>query len=111
MTFKHEWDSFIEESSKYFKLTTNYEFLLFLIGIQELGQGFRAFSKQEKMDLITLAQCKLLAMNGYLKELAPGDDGWPQFESIGDQPSLLPSEKDKMLKMSMIKYYSPIISR
>ena len=31
--------------------------ILFLVGVQELGQGFRTFKKDEKMDLMHVAVC------------------------------------------------------
>ena len=35
--------------------------LLFLIGVQELGKGWREFSKDEKQDLMHIATCKLMS--------------------------------------------------
>ena len=34
--------------------------ILFLIGVQELGLGYREFTKQEKTDLLHIAVCTLL---------------------------------------------------
>jgi hypothetical protein len=38
--------------------------VLFLIGVQELGQGIRQFSKEQKQDLMHIAICKLLSYSG-----------------------------------------------
>ena len=39
--------------------------ILFLIGVQELGQGSRVFTKEEKQDLMHIAICKVLSLSGY----------------------------------------------
>ena len=41
--------------------------ILFLIGVQELGQVGRDFDKDEKTDLFHIAVCKLLCPFGYYK--------------------------------------------
>ena len=39
--------------------------MLFLIGVNELGLGYKIFSKQEKTDLFHIAICTLLEPYGY----------------------------------------------
>ena len=39
--------------------------MLFLIGVNELGLGYKNFSKQEKTDLFHIAICTLLEPFGY----------------------------------------------
>ncbi len=45
--------------------------VLFIIGTQELGQGNRSFSKEEKQDLMHIAICKVLSLSGYYTLEAP----------------------------------------
>jgi hypothetical protein len=99
------WDDFIFKASHHFKVSANQEFLLFIIGLQELGQGIKAYSKQEKMDIINLARCRLLTMTDFVRQTGVDDDGWPMFEVLKDENELLPSERDKMLKESLMAYF------
>ena len=39
--------------------------ILFLIGVQELGQGYKKFSKQEKTELLHVAVCTVLEPYGF----------------------------------------------
>jgi hypothetical protein len=105
MDFNEQWETFLLKASKAFNVMANYEFLLFIIGIQELGQGYKAYSKQEKMDLINLALSKLMTLNGMMVETGRDNEGWPTFEVVGDKKELLPSELDKVLKISMMAYF------
>lgn len=100
------WQEFLEQASYHFKVTANQEFLLFMIGMQELGQGFKSYSKQEKMDIINLARCRLLTMSDFLRQTGVDADGWPTFEVLKDENELLPSERDKLLKESMMTYFN-----
>ncbi len=54
--------------------------ILFLIGVQELGQLDRKFSKEEKQDLIHIGVCTLLAEDGYYVFQGRDEDGWPHWE-------------------------------
>lgn len=98
-----QWDEVLLSMSKHFGVTVNFEFLIFAIGIQEKGCGFIDFSKQDKMDLINLAKCRMLERAGYLEE-SDIEDGWPQFTPKLAFLSLTDSEKDTIIKAQMIGY-------
>ena len=55
--------------------------VLFLIGVQELGQGNRLFSKEEKQDLMHIAICKVLSLAGYYELEGLDEQGWPHWKS------------------------------
>jgi hypothetical protein len=109
MSFTEEWEEFLLKASQHFKVMANDEFLLFVLGIQELGQGYKTYSKQEKMDLIALAHCKLMAMNGYMTETGRDVDGWPLYDVVKPDTSLSPSERDKMIRQTLMSYFKNII--
>lgn len=78
--------------------------LLFLIGIQELGQGYREFSKDEKMNLMHVAVCRLLEPFQYYSYSHRDAQGWPHFVKSDNLPGLSKKEQDKLLKQAIIKY-------
>ena len=43
----------------------NLDSIIFLIGLQELGQFQKRFNKQRKLEVIHIAVCKLLSDYGY----------------------------------------------
>lgn len=97
------WDEVLLAMSKHFNITANYEFLLFMVGIQEKGCGFINFSKQDKMDLINLTKCRMLEREGFLDEEGE-EDGWPLFVPKLHYHSLSDAQKDAIIKRQMIAY-------
>ena len=78
---------------------------LFLIGVQELGQGFRHFSKEEKQDLMHIGTCKVLSLSGYYILEGKDQDGWPHWSLARALPPLSLDEQEKMLKMHVVEYF------
>ena len=79
--------------------------VLFLIGVQELGAGKKAFSKEEKQDLMHIAACSLLEQDGYYTFAGRDEDGWPHFE-IGKPFKIKGvAEQEKILKKNIILYF------
>lgn len=98
------WEWMVLEVSKRFNVTADFNFMLFLIGIHEHGQGMRSYSREEKMDLIDLAKCILLSQKGYLQPKASDAEGWPQFEKLKKMEELSPSGIQHLLKQSAFEY-------
>ncbi|RXM52098.1 hypothetical protein BOQ64_09645 [Chryseobacterium sp. CH25] len=80
------------------------ETLLFLIGLQELGSGQQKYTKEDKVNLIHIAVCRLLEPFGYYK-FTHFEDGWPQFEKLEDLPELKPNEQTLLMKKAIIQYF------
>ena len=80
------------------------ETLLFLIGLQELGSGQQKYTKEDKVNLIHIAVCRLLEPFGYYK-FTHYEDGWPQFEKMEELPELRPNEQSLLMKKAIIQYF------
>lgn len=78
--------------------------LLFLIGVQELGQGFKIFEKDEKMNLMHIAACKLLEPFNYYSFSHRDEHGWPHYTQSDSLPGLSKKEQDALLKHAIIIY-------
>ena len=78
--------------------------ILFLIGIQELGQGFKTFEKDEKMNLMHVAVCRLLSPLGYFTFSHKDEDGWPHYVKEPNLPGLSQKDQEKLLKQAIIAY-------
>ena len=79
--------------------------ILFLIGVQELGQHARDFKKDEKVALMHIAICVVLLPFGYYKELGRDADGWPHFERVKDLPALGAEEQERLMKEAVLAYF------
>jgi hypothetical protein len=79
--------------------------VLFLIGVQELGQGYRNFSKEEKQDLMHIAICKALSFSGYYELEGVDKDGWPHWKLIKKLPRFDLLEQEQLLKLNVLEYF------
>ena len=81
------------------------ETYLFLIGIQELGSGQQKYSKDDKVNLIHIAVCRLLEPFGPYKFEDYDDDGWPMYKQLEELPDLKPNEQQLLMKKAIIQYF------
>lgn len=79
--------------------------VLFLIGVRELGKGVKSFSKEEKQDLMHIAICRLLSIDGYYKLNGLDDEGWPHWENTKELPHHNLGEQVMLLKQYIIEYF------
>lgn len=79
--------------------------LLFLIGVQELGQGPRKFSKRQKEELMHIATCRLLSEMGFYELEGLDQDGWPHWRLIKPIPAYTLMEQENLLKQLIIHYF------
>ena len=102
-----KWETLVKYISNQFGdgETLDLQAILFLIGINELGQGYRKFNKQEKIDLLHIAICKLLSKYGYYSFSGRDKDGWPHWKTNEKLPHLKPGEQTILLKKSIIMYF------
>ena len=79
--------------------------MLFLIGVQELGQGPRKFSKRQKEELMHIATCKLFSAMGFYELEGLDQDGWPHWKRVGVIPNYTMLEQEMVLKSLIINYF------
>ncbi len=87
------------------KTPANLESVLFLIGVNELGQGVKEFSKEEKQDLMHIATCKVLSLSGFYQLEGLDEAGWPHWKSLKKLPHFDLLEQEKLLKMHILEYF------
>lgn len=105
LTFDKRWRDLLADLSKRFDAPLDLNGVIFLIGVQELGQHARVFKKDEKVNLMHIAICVLLAPFGYYKELGRDPDGWPHFERVKDLPALNDKEQERLMKEAILGYF------
>ncbi|MGN6493550.1 MAG: hypothetical protein ACTHLE_16235 [Agriterribacter sp.] len=82
------------------------ETILFLIGIQELGEIREKFTKEQKQDLMHVATCTLLAQSGYYEMERVDEGGWPHFKQIKSLPVMNLIEQENFMKDHILLYFS-----
>ena len=79
--------------------------VLFLIGVQELGQGARRFTKEQKQDLMHIGICKVLSLSSYYIYEHTDKDGWPHYILNRALPQGGIDKQEALLKMHVIEYF------
>ena len=79
--------------------------ILFLVGVDALGSGYKEFSKQEKTDLLHVALCTILEPSGYYTFEKRDEQGWPHFKLNKELPTLDHREQQHLIKESLIDYF------
>lgn len=79
--------------------------VIYLIGVQELGQFNRKFKKDEKVNLMHIAICRLLEPYGYYEFDFFDKDGWPHYNVKEELPSLKAGEQSVLMKGAIVEYF------
>ncbi len=104
---KERWDLVVEKLSNQFADgdTMDLDAIIYLIGIQELGQIHRDFKKDQKLDLMHIAICKLLTPYGFYEFDFVDDEGWPHYKVREELPSLKAGEQSVLMKEAIVNYF------
>jgi hypothetical protein len=105
--FEERWKNVETLLLERFDKLPDMEGILFLIGINELGQmpKRKKWSKEQKQDLMHIAVCTLLSQDGYFVMLGRDGDGWPHFENIQPVPATDLQTQEQLLKECVVKYF------
>jgi hypothetical protein len=101
----HRWINLRAMLMKQFGKKPDLNAILFLIGIQELGQGISDFTKEQKQDLMHIATCKVFSLSGYYELSGVDEDGWPHYRSLKPIPFTNLKEQERMLKWHILEYF------
>lgn len=88
--------------------TLELDAIIYLVGVQELGQLHRKFKKDEKINLMHVAICKLLEPYGYYEFNFLDNDGWPHYHLKTALPPLKSGEQTVLMKEALIHYFTEI---
>jgi hypothetical protein len=99
------WMRLEEKLIQRFGKKPDLETVLFLIGIQEFGQIFEKYTKEQKQDLMHIAVCSLLSQSGYFILEGHDEEGWPHFRQLKALPNHGLKEQEDFLKDHVLLYF------
>ena len=104
---KERWETLLVVLSKRFSHgeALDVEGVLYLVGLQELGQVHRKMKKDDNVNLIHIGICSVLEPYGYYRFDFFDDDGWPHFELLEELPSLKAGEQSILMKEALVEYF------
>lgn len=104
---KERWECVVEKLSTQFADgdTLDLDAIIYLIGVQELGQLHRKFKKDEKVNLMHIAICRLLEPYGYYEFDFIDEQGWPHYKTKEKLPNLKAGEQSVLMKEAIVNYF------
>ncbi|SNY94797.1 hypothetical protein [Flagellimonas pacifica] len=104
---KERWDFLVEKLSSQFSDEDPLEIdgIIYLVGVQELGNFHRSFKKDEKLNLMHIAICRLLEPYGYYDFDFFDEDGWPHYKIKEQLPPLKAGEQSVLMKEALVNYF------
>lgn len=104
---KERWEKVVSLLSNQFAdgETLDLDAIIYLIGVQELGKFKQAFKKDEKVNLMHIAICRLLEPYGYYEFEFFDKDGWPHYKVKEELPPLKAGEQSILMKDAIVNYF------
>ena len=104
---KQRWEQVVQLLSERFADgdTLDLDAVIYLVGLQELGQVHRSFKKDEKLNLMHIAICRLLEPFGYYEFDYFDDEGWPHYKVLEQLPPLKAGEQSVLMKEAIVQYF------
>lgn len=104
---KNRWNKVVEILSNQFAEgdILDLDAIIYLIGVQELGKVHQTFKKDEKLNLMHIAICRLLEPYGYYVFDYVDKDGWPHYTVKEELPPLKAGEQSVLMKEAIVNYF------
>lgn len=104
---KERWEKLVDLLSKQFAdgEELDLDSIIYLIGVQELGKVHQKFKKDEKVNLMHIAICRLLEPYGFYEFDYFDNDGWPHYKVKEELPPLKAGEQSVLMKEAIVNYF------
>ncbi|WP_396173038.1 hypothetical protein [Flavobacterium sp.] len=104
---KNRWNNVVQILSNQFAEgdTLDLDAIIYLIGVQELGKVHQTFKKDEKLNLMHIAICRLLEPYGFYEFDFVDKDGWPHYSVKEELPPLKAGEQSVLMKEAIVNYF------
>ena len=101
-----KWDALVLKLEKKFDDEMTLKGILYLIGVQELNMGIKRFGREEKLDILHVAVCKILTPFKFYKFDRIDEEGWPHWIELKALKNLDENQQGLLMKKGIIKYLS-----
>lgn len=104
---KERWEILVKKLSSQFSDgdPLDLDAIIYLVGIQELGQYHKTYKKDEKINLMHIAVCRLLEPYGYYEFEYFDEEGWPHYRIKEHLPTLKAGEQSVLMKEALVGYF------
>jgi hypothetical protein len=107
LQLKERWENLVQLLTNQFSQGEDLDLdaIIYLIGVQEFGKIHREFKKDQKLDLMHIAICRLLAPYGFYEFDYVDADGWPHYTVKEELPPLKAGEQSVLMKEAIVNYF------
>jgi hypothetical protein len=104
---KERWEQLVNILSNQFSQGEDLDLdaIIYLIGVQELGKVHNKFKKDEKLNLMHIAICRLLEPYGFYEFDYFDEEGWPHYKVKEELPPLKAGEQSVLMKEAIVNYF------
>ena len=104
---KERWEKLVDILSNQFSQGEDLDLdsINYLIGVQEYGKVHRQYKKDEKLNLMHIAICRLLEPYGFYEFEYFDEEGWPHYKIKEQLPSLKAGEQSVLMKEAIVNYF------
>lgn len=104
---KERWEKLVNLLSNQFSQGEDLDLdaIIYLIGVQELGKVHQKYKKDEKLNLMHIAICRLLEPFGFYEFDYFDDEGWPHYTVKEELPPLKAGEQSVLMKEAIVNYF------
>lgn len=104
---KERWEALVALLSDKFSQGEDLDLdaIIYLVGVQELGKFNRTYKKDEKINLMHIAICRLLEPYGYYEFEYFDSEGWPHYKVKEELPPLKAGEQSVLMKEAIVNYF------
>ncbi len=104
---KDRWEKLVNLLSNQFSQGEDLDLdaIIYLIGVQELGKVHQKYKKDEKLNLMHIAICRLLEPYGFYEFNYFDDEGWPHYTVKEELPPLKAGEQSVLMKEAIVNYF------
>jgi len=104
---KERWENLVNILSNQFSQGEDLDLdaIIYLVGVQELGKVHQKFKKDEKLNLMHIAICRLLEPYGFYEFDFVDSEGWPHYKVKEELPTLKAGEQSVLMKEALVTYF------
>ena len=104
---KERWEQLVNILSNQFSQGEDLDLdaIIYLIGVQELGKFSQIYKKDEKLNLMHIAICRLLEPYGYYEFEFFDNDGWPHYRVKEELPPLKAGEQSVLMNDAIVNNF------
>jgi sensor domain CHASE-containing protein len=104
-TITEKWQKVKMFIETVFHKTPDLNAILFIIGLREYGKPRTKFSKEEKVQLMHIANCKVLSYSGHYELVGIDQNDWPVWELRQQLPQQNIFEQEIYLRSHIVTYF------